>query len=53
MTPQVPHKLIPEDAACQKLILAIGNDSCFKRCYFNVKAGILHTFCTQIEHKRR
>ena len=27
MTPQVPHKLIPEDAACQKLILAIGNDS--------------------------
>ena len=27
-TPQVPHKLIPEGAACQKLILAIGNDSC-------------------------
>ena len=27
-TPQVPHKLIPEDTFCQKLILAIGNDSC-------------------------
>ena len=27
-TPQAPHKLIPEDTFCQKLILAIGNDSC-------------------------
>ena len=26
-TQQAPHKLIPEDAFCQKLILAIGNDS--------------------------
>ena len=26
-TPQAPHKLIPEDTFCQKLILAIGNDS--------------------------
>jgi hypothetical protein len=27
-TPQAPHKLIPEDSFCQKLILVIGNDSC-------------------------
>ena len=27
-TPQAPHKLIPEDTFCQKLILVIGNDSC-------------------------
>ena len=27
-TQQAPRKLIPEDAFCQKLILAIGNDSC-------------------------
>ncbi|MBR2509005.1 MAG: hypothetical protein IKB71_04595 [Lentisphaeria bacterium] len=27
-TQQAPHKLIPEDTFCQKLILVIGNDSC-------------------------
>ena len=27
-TPQAPHKLIPEDTFCQKLIWVIGNDSC-------------------------
>ena len=27
----LPHKFIPEDTFCQKLILAIGNDSCSVR----------------------
>ena len=27
-TPQVPHKLIPEDAFCRKLVAVIGNESC-------------------------